>query len=93
LTGITARKGQAPALDLDGPEEARTGFIEVVRGWSTVVATVFEQLPDHRALMEVETRAKALSADLDAAEQRAAADYASRLAQFAKKSGNELNDW
>lgn len=92
LTGTTARDGRAPALDLDGPEDARKGFLDRVRGWSTVVAAVFEQLPDHRALMDVEARAGALSADLDAAEQRAAADYAARLAQFAGKSRNERND-
>lgn len=88
LVGITPHPKGA-MLDLDGQEEAKQGFMVKVREWSKVVAAVYRQLPDLVALRELERRAEALRSDLDIAEQRAADDYAARLAQFGHTNGKD----
>jgi hypothetical protein len=62
-----------------------------VRGWATLVARVFQRLPDLPALRQVERRAEALQSNLDIAEQRAADDFAARLAQFVHTKGKGVS--
>jgi hypothetical protein len=91
LVGTTPRVNGAPILDLAGEEEAKTDFLATVRGWATLVARVFQRLPDLPALRQVERRAEALQSNLDIAEQRAADDFAARLAQFVHTKGKGVS--